>query len=249
MTGDRSTARPRERHTREDRREEILHAVRRTCSERGISRLSVSGVAKRVGCTRSLFYHYFPTKEAALEAALEAAIDDFIEQVRIWDHDRERGDIEGALNDVSGLLKSMVLGARDLPRSISLTDDVTLYTDFVDRIADRVASYICSSTVVDFSRYHEIRIDHIHETLYVLIVGLIMYIRTHPDASEELIRDIIASTLHIERFTAKYTGSALSHGDAGERSAEDRSLVGMPVAHPRDGGLEKGVCDVVPSLR
>ena len=48
------------------------------------------------------------------------------------------------------------------------------------------------------------RIDHLYETFYVLITGLIMFVRTHPDAPEGTIKDIIASTLHIEGYTAKY---------------------------------------------
>ncbi len=58
--------------------------------------------------------------------------------------------------------------------------------------------------MVDFARYHEVRIDHVYETFYVLITGLVMYIRTHPDAPDDLIKDIVASTLHIEGYTEKY---------------------------------------------
>ena len=63
---------------------------------------------------------------------------------------------------------------------------------------------MCSSTVVDFAAHHEVQIDHLYETFYVLITGLIMFVRTHPDAPEGTIKDIIASTLHIEGYTAKY---------------------------------------------
>ena len=63
---------------------------------------------------------------------------------------------------------------------------------------------MCESTVVEFQRYHEVLIDHVFETFYVLISGLIMFIRSHPYTSTEVIKDIIASTLHIEGFTAKY---------------------------------------------
>ncbi|MFR3451892.1 MAG: hypothetical protein ACLTSX_10480 [Collinsella sp.] len=58
--------------------------------------------------------------------------------------------------------------------------------------------------MVDFAAHHEVRIDHLYETFYVLITGLIMFVRTHPDEPEGTIKDIIASTLHIEGYTAKY---------------------------------------------
>ena len=58
--------RTRIRHTRDERRDEILRAVIAVCAEQGLARLSVSSVTARVGCTRSLFYHYFPAKRLRL---------------------------------------------------------------------------------------------------------------------------------------------------------------------------------------
>lgn len=194
-----------ERLARDDRRGDILAAVRSAIEEDGISRLSVSSITKRVGCTRSLFYHYFPTKEDALQAILDQSIDSFVEQLIAWNAKRVPGDIEGALDEVAHMLKTRVLeNADDMPCSVAHGGDATLHASFVHRVADRTARYVCSSTVVDFAARHEVQIDHLYETFYVLITGLIMYVRTHPDVPEETIKDIIASTLHIEGYTAKY---------------------------------------------
>ena len=194
-----------ERLAHDDRRDDILAAVRAAIEEDGVSRLSISSITKRVGCTRSLFYHYFPTKEDALQAVLDQSIDSFVDQLISWNAHRVPGDIEGALDEAAHMLKSMVLGSEDdMPHSVAHKGDATLYASFVHRVADRTARYVCSSTVVDFAARHEVRIDHLYETFYVLITGLIMYVRTHPDAPEEVIKDIMASTLHIEGYTAKY---------------------------------------------
>lgn len=194
-----------ERLAHDDRRGDILAAVRSAIEEDGISRLSISSITKRVGCTRSLFYHYFPTKEDALQAVLDQSIDAFVERLIDWNASRMPGDIEGALDQAAHLLKSMVRGDSDhTARSVAHGGDASLYASFVHRVADRTARYVCSSTVVDFAARHEVRIDHLYETFYVLITGLIMYVRTHPDAPEETIKDIIASTLHIEGYTAQY---------------------------------------------
>lgn len=194
-----------ERLAHDDRRGDILAAVRSAIEEDGISRLSISSITKRVGCTRSLFYHYFPTKEDALQAVLDQSIDAFVERLIDWNASRVPGDIEGALDQAAHLLKSMVRGDSDhTARSVAHGGDASLYASFVHRVADRTARYVCSSTVVDFAARHEVRIDHLYETFYVLITGLIMYVRTHPDAPEETIKDIIASTLHIEGYTAKH---------------------------------------------
>ena len=56
------------RLTGDERRREILAAVRTVSSELGVSHLSVSAVTKRAGCTRSLFYHYFQNKEEVTSA-------------------------------------------------------------------------------------------------------------------------------------------------------------------------------------
>ena len=194
-----------ERLAHDDRRDEIIDAVRAVVAESGISRLSISAVTKRVGCTRSLFYHYFPTKEDALQAALDQSIDAFMAQLTAWNDQRVTGDIEGALNSAAHMLKTLVLQQDDaMPHTVATGGNAGLYATFVHRVADRTARYICESTVVDFAALHEVRIDHLYETFYVLITGLVMFVRANPDVPEETIKDIIASTLHIEGYTAKY---------------------------------------------
>lgn len=200
-----NASRHHERLAHDDRRGEILTAVRETVVEDGLSRLSISSVTKRAGCTRSLFYHYFPTKEDALQAVLDLSIDSFVEQLTAWNESRVAGDIEGSLDTIAHMLKNMVVNQNDvMSQSVIHSGNAALYASFVHRAADRLARYMCSSTVVDFAAHHEVRIDHLYETFYVLITGLVMFVRTHPDAPEETIKDIIASTLHIEGYTAKY---------------------------------------------
>ena len=89
-------------------------------------------------------------------------------------------------------------------RSTLTSSSGALYGGFLHNVVQRVAQYICDTTVVDFVAHHELRIDHVYETFYTLIMGLLMYIRTHPDVPDETVKEIIASTLHIEGYTAKY---------------------------------------------
>lgn len=193
-----------ERHAHDTRRNEILQAVIDVCAKEGIGKLSISNVTARVGCTRSLFYHYFPNKEEALQAALDYTIDAFIARLRTWNESRTLGDIEGALDSISELLKTLVLEMPGISGSITMGGDAVLYTAFVNRVAERCARYMCESTVVEFAQYHEVLIDNVFETFYVLISGLILYIRAHQDVPIPVIKDIIACTLHIEGYTEKY---------------------------------------------
>ena len=183
------------RLTGDERRREILAAVRAVSAELGVSHLSVSAVTKRAGCTRSLFYHYFADMDAAVTAVM-----DELEQ---WNASRTVGDIEGALDTVAPLFKRLVVSGHELPSTLTSSSGA-LYGGFLHNVVQRVAQYICDTTVVDFVAHHELRIDHVYETFYTLIMGLLMYIRTHPDVPDETVKEIIASTLHIEGYTAKY---------------------------------------------
>ena len=43
----------------------------------------------------------------------------------------------------------------------------------------------------DYGALHEIRIEHVYETFYVLILGIVGYLRTHPDVDDEVLKDLI----------------------------------------------------------
>lgn len=203
--------------THDARREEILQAVRDECAEVGVSRLSVSSVTKRVGMTRSLFYHYFPTKEDAIDAAIDASIDTFVARLEVWNSQRVPGDVGGALLSISELLCHLVLNESELPKLLVGSDDPALYTGFLHSVSDRCARYICNTTVVDFAAAHTVEIDHVYETFYMLTSGLIMFIRTHPETSPTTIRDIAAATLHLEQYV---DDAAAGHVGAGHVATE-----------------------------
>ena len=142
-------------------------------------------------------------RPAAVTAVMDEAIDGFISELEQWNASRTVGDIEGALDTVAPLFKRLVASGHELPSTLTSSSGA-LYGGFLHNVVQRVAQYICDTTVVDFVTHHELRIDHVYETFYTLIMGLLMYIRTHPDVPDETVKEIIASTLHIEGYTAKY---------------------------------------------
>ena len=89
-------------------------------------------------------------------------------------------------------------------RSLASRENAALYIDFVNRVADRISSYIVETTVQDYGARHQIRIDHVYETFYVLILGIVGYLRTHPEADDEVLKDLIAQTLHMDRGSAEH---------------------------------------------
>lgn len=183
----------------EQRRNDIVEAARQLYEERGLSRTSVKDIAERAGITRSLFYHYFPDKQAVTSAVLDDFVEDYIEALSIWNDERMTGEIEQALDGVVRVLRISVFEGSSFRRALDTRENAALYIEFINRVADRTARYIVDTTVRDYSELHSVSIVHLYETFYILILGICGYIRTHQDVSDEVLKDIIAQSLHMER--------------------------------------------------
>jgi AcrR family transcriptional regulator len=180
------------------RREEIIMAARELYESKGLSRTTVKDITDRVGVTRSLFYRYFPDKDAITSEVLDAYVDEFIEGLRYWNAQREFGNVEKALEDILRYFRNAILNGDSFRRSLASYENAALYLRFTNRVADRIARYIVNSTVKEYALYHRIEIDHIYETFYLLIIGLIALIRTHPDISDKTLKGLAAQTLHLD---------------------------------------------------
>ena len=183
----------------EQRRSDIVEAARQLYEERGLSRTSVKDIAERAGITRSLFYHYFPDKQAVTSAVLDDFVEDYIEALSIWNDERMTGEIEQALDGVVRVLRVSVFEGSSFRRALDTRENAALYIEFINRVADRTARYIVDTTVRDYSELHSVSIVHLYETFSILILGICGYIRTHQDVSDEVLKDIIAQSLHMER--------------------------------------------------
>ena len=183
----------------EQRRSDIVEAARQLYEERGLSRTSVKDIAERAGITRSLFYHYFPDKQAVTSAVLDDFVEDYIEALSIWNDERMTGEIEQALDGVVRVLRVSVFEGSSFRRALDTRENAALYIEFINRVADRTARYIVDTAVRDYSELHSVSIVHLYETFYILILGICGYIRTHQDVSDEVLKDIIAQSLHMER--------------------------------------------------
>lgn len=190
-----------ENPVKDARRAEIVEAARNLYAEKGLSRTSVQDITNAVGVTRSLFYHYFSDKDAVTMAVLDDYVSDYLEALRFWNAQRKRGNIEHALDSLLKLMRQGIFETDPFHRSLTLHENAQLYLEFINRIADRTASYIVETTVQDYGKFHTVQIDHIYETFYVLILGIVGYMRTHPDANDEVLKDVISQTLHMDRGT------------------------------------------------
>ena len=168
------------------RRQEFVDAARTLYEQKGLSHTSIQDITVMVGASRTLFYHYFPDKAAVTSAVLDSYVNDFVEAMEYWDREREEGHIEDALTSV-------------VHRALATDENAALYLEFVNRTAERVALFMEARTVQDYARLHELKIHHVHETFYVLFVGLTAYLRNHPNADDEVLKDLIAQSLHMDR--------------------------------------------------
>lgn len=159
-----------------DRKLEIIQCARELIEERGLAKTSVAAIAERMNVARTLFYHYFPSKEDLVAAALDTIVALIRDQ--LFDNDNAH---------------------KPFRRALATHENASLYLRFINRVADASATYIVETTVADFGRLHKVRIDHIYETFYMLILGIVGYMRQHPEASDDVLKDIIAQTLHFER--------------------------------------------------
>lgn len=188
------------------RRAAIVEAARELYEERGLSKTSVQDITNRVGVTRTLFYHYFPDKDAVTSAVLDNYIGDYLEALQHWNAQRQRGNIEHALESVVKILRLGVFEHDSFRRALASRENSALYLEFLNRVADRTASYIVETTVRDYESLHEIKIDHVYETFYVLIAGIVGFVRRHPEVDDEVLKDIIAQTLHMDRGCTPVAG-------------------------------------------
>ncbi|KAB7788867.1 TetR/AcrR family transcriptional regulator [Bifidobacterium cebidarum] len=191
------------RITRGDaRREAIVRAARKICLEKGFSKITVSDIAGEVGMTRSLFYHYFPDKDAMADAVLDDVIDEILNRLDQWNHAREVGNVNKAMDDMVHLIRSLIADESPFSNRMIQDGNAGLYIRFIDRAADRIADYIAQTTVRDFEQLHGLPITNVHETFFTLIVGLISLVRSHPAIADSTIKQVMAQTLHIEGYIA-----------------------------------------------
>ncbi len=185
------------------RREQIVQAALSLYERKGIDRTSVKDMTDAAGITRSLFYHYFGCKEDVTDAVLDRYVEGFAAEVRRWNEGRTEGDVAGALRDCVKLVRELLF-ERDAFRLLLLKDEnASLYLRFAERSAEVIARYLTDETAVDYARFHSIEISHVYESFYLLVFGLIGYLRQNPDTEDEVIAGLIADTLHLDLSGAR----------------------------------------------
>lgn len=182
----------------DERRFEIVAAARELFREKGLRRTTYGDIAQKVGVTRGLLYHYFPTRDDLIDAALTEFTAEVVDAVAKWDASRRKGHVREALHTAVALLRRLVQTDDPFAEDLVHPDNSRAYAIFLDRVVEAVTDEIEASTVRDYAAAYGIQITHVHETFLVLIYGLIALLRAHPEVSDDILFDIAWNTLHLE---------------------------------------------------
>ncbi|AKV56056.1 AcrR family transcriptional regulator [Bifidobacterium actinocoloniiforme DSM 22766] len=183
------------------RREQIVRTFHDICLEKGYAHITIGDITRKIGITRSLFYHYFRNKEDVAAAVLDDATNTIIAKLDTWNGERETGNIDKALDDLVTLMRAIINDEGPFSKRMVQSGNGALYIQFVDQMSERVADYICSTTVKDFERIHSgLPVRHIKETLMILISGSVALLREQPQVDDATIKEIVAQTLHLEAY-------------------------------------------------
>lgn len=179
---------------------EIISKAKKIITTSGYDSMTVSSIATETGMTRSLFYHYFKSKEEVADAVLDEIVNEYLSKLEQWNTSRVLGNVDKALEDITQILYRTVHESTLFKQQLLQGGNAALYVRFMDKAADRIAAYISDTTVKDFAKRHKLEIKNVHETFYMMIVGLIAYVRSHPLVDLDVIKQVAAQTLHIEKF-------------------------------------------------
>jgi len=92
------------------RREAILDAAARLFAARGFSGASMADLAKSCGTSKSLVYHYFPSKDDVLYAVMTSHLDDLVAAA---EGAAQSGDAKARLHALTRAFMRLYVGAED----------------------------------------------------------------------------------------------------------------------------------------
>lgn len=178
----------------------ILESMRNQIIETGTTRMSISSITKRVGITRSLFYHYFNNVEEALHALLDHSVDQVLKELTEWDEEHANHAPNLLLDEASQLVIDIVRKDGPFREGLAFGPDTQLYIRFLDQAARAIAQHVNNKMQADLARRPRAQIASLESTVYVLATGLIYLVATHKEIQASEIKQIIVDTLRLDEY-------------------------------------------------
>ena len=174
------------------RRAQFVEAALKLFAEQGIARTSIGDISNRVGVARSLFYHYFPNKDAVIDAVLNYCVADFADKLEEWERAYDPNSAQTSLLGIVRLMRAYLNDPEGFFHIIVREDDNALRLTFGVRSSEALAR-----------RYDKTRckgrshVRHPKETFYVMVMGLLSIIVQHPDVPDETLAELVDDVMHI----------------------------------------------------
>lgn len=181
----------------QDSKEKLILAARKLYETKGIASTSVKDIAEKAQITRSLFYHYFANKAAITSAVLDSYIDDFVDVARNWFENRRAGDVEYTLRQLIGVMRRCIFDTSLFRKNLASTEHASLYIEFMHRSSEVLSVYLNEIVITEYARHQPLKIRYVPESLYILLTGLVAYIKYNPSVKDEVLVQIIAQFLHL----------------------------------------------------
>jgi TetR/AcrR family transcriptional regulator len=182
----------------DERRRDIIRSAQQLFETNGIAKTSVQNITDEAGITRSLFYYYFPDKDAVVKTVLEAHVNEFAERISLWGTDHMENDLESTLRSSVQMLREQIFNADAFRRSLQLDSNLYLWERFVKRAVSKIAEEIKNSPMIERMSEFGAGIEYPYETFVMLIYGLLDIMRAEPNIPDEVLMKLIEQTLHLD---------------------------------------------------
>lgn len=172
---------------RDERRAQIVRAVRELIVERGYAGAGVKDVMDGLGVARSLFYHYFDDLDAAVDAVLDERVKAARERARTWREGIVSGDTRGALSSGLPILREALLGEDDLSLALRRPGNAAVLMRLRERISRELARLLAQTDALGRGRSED--------GMYVLVYGLMALICAKPELTALQLEELAAGLL------------------------------------------------------
>ena len=180
------------------RRDSIINSARELFEIRGYAHTNIQDITQHIDLTRSLFYHYFPDKEAVTQAVIDSYIDEYIVRFKDAIQNTEHHHIENILANAINAAYYPELSSNNFIIELHDKENAALYGDLLNRAAQRSADLVLE-TLEASGLPDELREVHTFERYYIFFLGLFNYFHLYQDVSKESIHTLIKRALPIQR--------------------------------------------------
>lgn len=180
----------------DERRREIILTARDLIEEHGLSHVSIKDVSEATGVSRGALYYYFEDKNALVKAIIEDYIEDLAEAVGHWEETDTANGSRATIRSGIELTRRLINEKSHLRKNLTETENAGLYARFSAAAIERLVEKLDESTRAKFGLKPE-QDDYSDEKFYVLIAGLIRYMRAYPEADTDMLTEVAASMLQI----------------------------------------------------